>query len=83
MRTMNSASTVIDALEHRIVAGRDGVEGERAHAGPVEHPLDDDDAADQAAELQADIGDERNRRVAQGVLVEHDAVAAAPWSAPP
>ncbi|QTK82646.1 Hypothetical protein AT6N2_L1958 [Agrobacterium tumefaciens] len=60
-----------DGLEHRIITRTDGIEGERSEARPVEDALDNDDAAEQPAELQAEIGDERNGTVAQRMFVEN------------
>src|SRR5690606_25843870 len=60
-----------DALQDGVVAGRHRIEGERAEARPVEDPLDDDDATEQSAELDAEIGDERYRAIAQSMLVEN------------
>ncbi len=81
--TIISESTVMTACSTGIVAGADGVEGEGAHARPVEHPLHDDDAAEKAAELEAEIGDERDGAVTQRMLVQHLAFAVGPWRGPP
>ena len=43
------------------------LEGERAEAGPAEHALDHDRAAEQRAELHADEAHHRQDRVAQHV----------------
>src|SRR5262249_2406488 len=60
------------ALDHRVVAALDGVEGEAADPGPGEDVLDDDDTTEHEGELQPEDGDGRDHRVFEGVD-RHDA----------
>ena len=70
------------ALDHRVVAGEDGVDGELAEAGQHEDLLGDDRAGDQRAQLQPDDGGHDDEAVAQRVP-EHDLAARpAPWPGP-
>ena len=55
---------------------------ERGHAGPREHRLGDDGAAQELAELQSQHGDHRDARVAEGVLADRLEPRPAPWPAP-
>ena len=66
--------------QHRRVAGQHRVERQTAEAGPVEHRLDDQRARQQGAELQPGDGDDRDHRVAQCVLVDHDPLGEGPSS---
>ena len=65
------------AEDGRVVAPQHRLEGEPAEARPVEDRLDQDRAGQHVAELQAEHRDHRQQRVAQRVLVEHDAVGQA------
>ena len=56
-----------EALDQREVAARRRIDEQLADAVEVEHLLGDDEAADQEGELEADHGDDRQQRVAQGV----------------
>src|ERR687895_720658 len=51
------------AGHERHVAHADGLVEQKADPGPAEHDLDDDGAADQAAELEPDDGGDRDRGV--------------------
>src|SRR3954468_4156173 len=53
------------ALQHRVVAVHDGVDGELTDAGPREDLLGDDRAAEQHAELHAEHGDGGDQGVAK------------------
>ena len=55
------------ALQHRIVAPADRLDQPFADARPGEDRLGQDRAGEQHADLQADHGDDRDQRVAQGV----------------
>ena len=54
-----------DALDEREVALQHGVDGEQAEPGIVEDVLDDEHAAEQAADLDAEQVEQRHRGVAQ------------------
>ena len=56
-------------LHDRVVAPADRLDQEARDAGNVEHGLGDDQAADQEGGLDADDGDHRQQRVAQGMIV--------------
>ena len=53
--------------QHLIVALEHRVEGEASEAGPGEHRLDQDRAADQLARLHPGYGEHRQDRVAEYV----------------
>src|SRR3989440_8317958 len=57
--------------EGGVVLVLDGGDGVEAEAGPREDRLRDDDAADELAELEADHGEDRDRRVPERVLEHH------------
>ena len=73
-------STITRGLHHRDVALVDRVEDEPPDAGPAEHRLDHDDAAEQEAEFEPDHGDDRQPGVAQRVVHDDGAFADAPWT---
>ena len=56
-----------DRLDHREVAGADGVHEHGADAGPVEHHLDDDGARDRRADPDRHEGHDRQHGVAKDV----------------
>src|SRR6218665_720209 len=58
-------------LDHRVVTHLHGIDQQAAQAGPVEHRLHEDRAAQQKAELQAHHRDHRYQRIAQRVLEHH------------
>ena len=58
------------ALHEGIVAVGDGGQRETADAGPAEDCFGYDGACKQAAKLEADDGEDRDQRVAQGVAVD-------------
>ena len=58
------------ALDLLQVARADVAHQHLADAGQVEHPLDDDDAGDEAGDLHAEDRDDRDRGVAQAVAVQ-------------
>src|SRR5262249_3444977 len=55
------------ALDHRVVAALDGIQGEATDTGPGEDEFDDDDPSEHEGELQTEDGDGRDHRVFQGV----------------
>ena len=65
------------ALRRREIAGDDGADREPADAGPGEHGLRHHGAAEQERRLQADQGDDRDQRIAQRVMHDHDGLAQA------
>ena len=62
-----TVTTSADADQHRIVAVDDADQHQRADAGQPEYVLDDDDAAEQEAELDGADGQIGDGRVAQRV----------------
>src|SRR5271165_5583001 len=58
-------------LEQRVVAGRDGLYGEAADAGPGKDCFCDDGAGEERAELQAEDGNYGNQGVAEGMAEEY------------
>src|SRR4051812_7667008 len=64
-----------DAHDDRHVDLLDGLPGELADAGPAIYGLDHHHAAHELADVDADHGDNRQKRVGQRVA-EHDAAAA-------
>ena len=65
------------ALHERHVAGQDALDHQGAHAGPGEHGLGEDGAAQQIARLHAHHGDDGDERVLQRVPPDHHALAQA------
>ena len=70
-----------DALDDRIVAAQDRIDGQPADAGDREHRLGDDDAADQQRDADADDRHDRHRGVLQRVADQHLVVRRDPWPA--
>ena len=68
-----------DAHEDRVVELARRVDRELADARPREDRLGDDRAREQERDLEADVGDDRQQRVAQRVLEVDDARRAGPW----
>ena len=71
-----------DALGHEVLAARDRLGGELPETRDAEEVLDDDRSADEGAEVQAEDGDQRERRRAQGVSQRGCARWAGPSSGP-
>src|SRR5438552_9764328 len=63
--------------DHRVILVVERVEVESADAGPREHRLRDEGAAEEVAELETAQRDERDERVAQRVTQEDRALAQA------
>ena len=59
-----------DAHDRRVVHVEDGLDRERAQAGPVEHDLHEERARQRVGEHQADDGQHRQQRVAQREAAE-------------
>src|SRR5579859_4056616 len=64
-------------LDHREVAHEDRLHRELPETRPAEDRLDDERAAEEAAELQPDERDDRDERVLEGVADDHGALAQA------
>src|SRR6266511_1625003 len=64
-------------LDDRIIARQDGLDQIIGYPRQVEHPLGDDQPADQERELDADDGDHRQHGVLERVAPEHDPAALA------
>src|SRR5438067_6210099 len=69
--------------DERDVVMADGIVGQLADAGPGEDALDDDDAAQEVAEIQADLRDDRANRVTQGMAEDNRTPAQAFGSSSP
>ena len=72
-----SAISSRPALHHDIVALEDGIDHPLADAGPGEDRFGEDGAGQQQADLQADGGDHRDQRIAQGMQADDAAVGEA------
>ena len=66
-----------DALDHRIVAAQDRIDGQPAEARDGEHALGHHRAADQQRDADADHGDDRHGGVLQRVHEQDAALAEA------
>ena len=57
--------------------GVDGLDRHLAEAAEAEHRLDHDDAAEQRADVDAELGDDRGQRGPHAVPVDHPALGQA------
>ena len=58
-------------MEDRIITSANRVKGKRAKTRPVKHTLNHNNAAQKPTKLQAEIRDQRDRTVAQCMLIQH------------
>src|SRR5438045_1211286 len=65
------------AHQNRVVALGDRLDGETAHAGPLEDLLGDDGAAEEVGQGRPEQGDDRQQAVAQDVAGDDDALGEA------